>query len=94
LSESALADLTEIFDFVADHDGIERAILLHAEFVAAFERIGEFPGLGALRPGITRPSLRWWTVHSFLVVYEAVEMPVTVLRVVHGARLLTTIFDR
>lgn len=92
LTESAEADLDEILGFIAERDGINRALHVYEAFTKAFERLADAPGIGTRRPPMTGDAVRWWPVFSFLVVYDAEREPIDILRVIHGARDLRRLF--
>jgi plasmid stabilization system protein ParE len=88
ITPSAEGDLREILEYVAERDGVDRAIRLHARLVKTFERIADSPRAGRLREEVMGPTIRTWTVFRFLVIYEAERAPVEILRVLHGMREL------
>lgn len=49
LTAGAEGDITDIVQFIAARDG-ERAYRVHDTFIEAFERLGESPRLGKIRP--------------------------------------------
>jgi toxin ParE1/3/4 len=89
ITPPAERDLREILQYVAEHDGIERALRVHDKFLEALELLGASPGAGHTREELTGPTVRWWSVFKFLVVYQADKAPIEVLRVLHGMRDLT-----
>jgi plasmid stabilization system protein ParE len=53
----------------------------------------EFPGMGHVRDDVAGPGLRFWSVHSYLIIYRADQKPLQVLRVLHGAQDLAKYFQ-
>ena len=92
LTGSAEADLVDILEYIADRDGISRALRVHEQFVKAFETVAASPGIGVRKPDLTADPIRWWPVFRFLVVYDAERAPTDILRVIHGARDLPRVF--
>ena len=92
LSQTAEAELEEILLFVAEQSGIDRALHVHGRFVDAFEHLAKMPGSGSKR-SITGDRVRWWRVFDWIVLYEWQSTPVTILRVIHGARDLYQILN-
>jgi len=86
LAESAESDLREILQYVAEKDGVDRALHVQARFIEAFEMLGLLPGVGSTRPELTGGLIRWWTVFRWIVLYDPATAPITILRVIHGAR--------
>ena len=92
LAETAEADLTHILEYIADRDGIGRALTVHQAFTAAFELLASSPGIGSVKPHLTSDAVRWWPVFKFLVAYDATASPLAILRIIHGARDVDAIF--
>jgi plasmid stabilization system protein ParE len=86
LTQSAEADLDDVLGFIADRDGVGRALHVYEQFVEPFEYLASFPGTGIRKPLLTDNAIRWWPVFQFLVVYDAERTPIDILRVIHGAR--------
>ena len=92
LTASAEAELEAILEFVAECDGRQRALHLHGKFVEAFELLALQPGSGRTRPKLTDGRLRWWHVFKWLVIDDPASSPISILRVIHGARELDHLF--
>lgn len=86
LTETAEAELAEILLYVADRDGVERALYVHDRFVQAFELLAAQQGAGTTRPNLTGEHVRWWFVFKWVVIYDPESSPISILRVIHGAR--------
>jgi toxin ParE1/3/4 len=86
ITPTAERDLRGILQYVAEKDGIDRALHLHWKLAEAFELLGASPGAGRVRADLTGPTVRWWTVFKFVIIYEAESSPVEILRVLHGMR--------
>ncbi len=86
LTETAEAELAEILLYVADRDGVERALYVHGRFVQAFELLAAQQGAGTTRPNLTGEHVRWWFVFKWVVIYDPESSPIGILRVIHGAR--------
>ncbi|NOX59406.1 MAG: type II toxin-antitoxin system RelE/ParE family toxin [Planctomycetes bacterium] len=93
VTETAEGELDAILDYIADRDGLERALRVYNRFEEAFAKLSQTPGMGATRRHLTGDLVRWWPVFKFLVVYEADDAGITILRIVHGARYLEALFD-
>ena len=85
LSRTALEDLEEILLYVSESSGTDRALHVHARFVAAFELLAELPASGSKRIDLTGERVRWWRVFDWIVLYAWESWPITILRVIHGA---------
>ena len=92
LTNTAENEIGEILLYVAERDGIDRALHVHGKFLEAFERLASMPGTGFKRPLFTGDRIRWRTVFRWLVIYDPESSPITILRVIHGARELERVF--
>ena len=92
LTAAAEEDLAEIVRFIAQSDGVGRASHVLEAFLEAFDTLTFTPGMGYRREHLTGATLRWWPVLRFQVLYDPETDPLTVMRIVHGARDLDRIF--
>jgi plasmid stabilization system protein ParE len=86
-SDAAIADLRDIFDYIAHHDQqaarrLGRGILDHVRILSSF------PFIGPTYPRGARGSLREIVFRSYRIFYDVSEASLTVeiLHVWHGAR--------
>lgn len=82
-SRDALADLSEILDYVAARNPAAAARLAD-EFERTARLIGFMPGVGA---PASRPNFRRAVCGNYLVVYELKQEEAIIQYVRHGARL-------
>jgi plasmid stabilization system protein ParE len=93
LSPLARQDLQEILDYIAaDSGSLATADKVAGDFEAALGILVASPGIGWRRDPLTGPGIRWWRVHSYLLVYDPGSKPLRVIRVLHGARDLERLF--
>jgi plasmid stabilization system protein ParE len=85
-------DLREIRDHIAK-DNPESARRLMVRFVEAFRLLAKRPELGHAREDLPVPSLRFWPVGSYLVIYFAERQPIEIVAVVHGARDVPSVIN-
>lgn len=85
LAEAAQRQVDEIGVFIAE-DSIEAALKVYDALEEAFELLAESPGVGHTREDLTDRPLKFWSVFSYLVVYDPASAPLTVVAVLHGAR--------
>ena len=83
-SRQADEDLYDIWSYI-EKDNARAANALIDEFTQKFELLAEHTGLGTSRPKI-HPSLRFFPVGRYLIVFRRMEDGIEVVRVVHGAR--------
>ena len=88
LTKTAEEELEVILDRIADRDGVQRALHIHGKFVKAFELVAFQPNSGSTRPKLTGERVRWWPVFKWMVLYDPKRFPISILRVIHGAREL------
>jgi plasmid stabilization system protein ParE len=85
-------DLREIRDTIAkESPGF--ALRLMVRFVGAFRLLAHHPELGHVREDLLVPSLRFWPVGSYLVIYLA-QKPIEIVAIVHGARDVPGVVNR
>lgn len=94
LTDTAENELREILRFVAESAGESRTVHVLEAFLEAFETLAGAPNIGFRRAELTGPTVRWWPVFRFLVLYEPEPQPMTVMRILHGARDLDLVFPR
>jgi plasmid stabilization system protein ParE len=84
-SPEARHDLLEIWEYIA-RDDLDAADRLEREIEAAITLLAEKPGLGHLRRDLTSKPVRFWRVHSYLIVYDPNSKPLQVARILSGYR--------
>lgn len=85
LSDHAERDLEDLVAFVAG-DSFRAARQVMADIEEALARLGEMPHIGHVRHELAEDDVRFWVVHSYLIVYRAEVEPIQVLRIVSGYR--------
>ena len=91
LSPQARVDLLEIWHYIAK-SSIQNANTVWDDIKAAINKVAETPGLGHTRSDVEDTRLRFWLVHSYLVVYLPNPKPIRIVRVVSGYRDFTKLF--
>ena len=84
-TEEAETQLFEILDHLADESEAAAVRVRHALYDAV-GKLAERPGIGHTRPDLTDRQLKFWSVYSYLVVYDPASRPLTIVAVLHGAR--------
>ena len=85
LTQGAEADVEAIADFIAG-DSVDAAVKVVQALEDAFELLASRPGVGHVRQDLTQRPLKFWSVYSYLVVYDPGGDPLTIVAVLHGAR--------
>lgn len=93
LTERAEADVDAITDFIAA-DNIDAALKVVLALEDAFVLLAARPGIGHAREDLTKRPLKFWSVFSYLVVYDPASDPVTIIAVLHGARDVAQILKK
>lgn len=90
VTELADRDLATIVVYLANEAGAATAGKYFERFDALYERLTDFPGLGAPRP-LLGDEVRISTVPPYVVIYEhhPSENIVMILRIIHGRRNIT-----
>jgi plasmid stabilization system protein ParE len=70
LSEDADRDLDGIWDYIAE-DNVDAADRWIGRLFAAFDAIGDMPGIGHKREDLTAYPVLFWPVGAYLVIYRA-----------------------
>lgn len=92
LSSEAGDDLEEIVRFIAqDNPSAARRFL--AKLRREIARIADTPGLGHQRTDLTDLAVRFWPVGRYLIIYRTEPDAIEVVRVLHGARDVSTLLD-
>jgi toxin ParE1/3/4 len=87
---AAKADLLEIWSFIADNnpDAATRMLL---KLDRAMSRLARNPGIGRPRPELL-PGLRSYVARPYVIFYTTGEDEIDIVRVLHGARDIESIF--
>jgi plasmid stabilization system protein ParE len=85
LTEDAERDLDEIVGFVA-LDSVAAARQVLQDLHSAMQQLAGMPRMGHVRRELAEEDVRFWVVHSYLIVYRAYVEPIEVVRVVSGFR--------
>ncbi|HVS70688.1 MAG TPA: type II toxin-antitoxin system RelE/ParE family toxin [Phycisphaerae bacterium] len=92
LTEAALTDLDEIYNYIA-RDSIQAAEKVLADLKSAMQRLGDLPGMGHERKDVKNPHYRFWRVYSYMAAYVVRGDVVYIVRIVHGSRDVERVFD-
>ncbi len=94
LSPITLDELDAILSFVQEESGSPlTADRLLDEFRDAFDALAGTPNMGFHRHDLTGMNVRWWPLHRYLIVYDPDAIPLRIIRVIHGARLIDPLFN-
>jgi len=85
LTPNAESQLGDILEFIAT-DSESAAVRVRDAMYEAFGLLASHPQMGHARQDLTARPLRFWSVYSYLVVYDPSCEPLAILAVLHGAR--------
>jgi plasmid stabilization system protein ParE len=85
LTPSAEEHIGDIVEFIAA-DNEDAAVRVRHALYSAFDLLASRPGIGHSRDDLTDRALKFWTVYSYLIVYDPSSKPLTIVAVLHGAR--------
>ncbi|MDP2320184.1 MAG: type II toxin-antitoxin system RelE/ParE family toxin [Acidobacteriota bacterium] len=85
VTPAAADDLQKIDERLVEdsHAAAERVSIA---IETAMARLADHPMLGHVRTDLTSRPYRFWSVYSYLIVYQPVPAPIRIIRVLHGAR--------
>jgi plasmid stabilization system protein ParE len=93
ISRDARSDLAAIRRYLTNEAGKPVAEFNLKKITAAFKLLGENPGAGHTREDLTGLPVRFWSVYSYMIVYNPSAGPIRILRVLHGSQDLETLLD-
>ena len=91
ITAQAKVDVLEIWHHIA-RDSIDAANRVGADFDAGIRQVAQMPGIGHSRADVDDPRYRFWRIHSYIIAYRIDTTPITIARVLHGARDFRQIF--
>ncbi len=94
LTDDAYEDLAEIKAYLIEQDGKRTARYVLSALTDGFRFIADTPGAGHTREDLTDEPVKFWSVFSYLVVYDPAAKPINIIRVLHSARDVAAIFER
>lgn len=91
VTASASADQAMILNDLHGKAGLRTVVRFRSLFAALYDRLSDYPEIGPRRPALG-PDIRIGIVSPYIVLYARNEPDdtVTILRVVHGRREITS----
>ena len=89
-SPQARRDLVEIWEYIA-RENLDAADRVEQEIQQAILMLARNPELGHVRRDLTSKPVRFWAVHSYLVIYDPDAQPLEVVRILSGYRDVATL---
>jgi plasmid stabilization system protein ParE len=94
LTDEAKQDLADIKRYLVREAGTSVAKSSLTKIRDAFAFLSRNPGAGHVREDLTADSLKFWSVFSYLIVYDPNTRPIQIMRVIHGSREVSAIFGQ
>lgn len=94
LSPEAKEDLRDIRTYLVSQGGVRLARYVLQEMTTAFRLLASRPEAGHFRRDLTALPVKFWSVFSYLIVYDPAAMPVGIVRVLDGRRDVRAILSR
>lgn len=94
LAPHAVRDLEELLECVRSESGLDRAESVRCDLISAIHKLARNPGMGRAREDWTDHPVRFWAVHSWLIVYRPEKRPLHVVRVISGWRDVRAVLAR
>ena len=67
-------------------DNMDAADQVENDIIKAMYNLSNYPLIGHRREDLTMRDIRFWNVHSYLIVYDANTQPISIARVLSGYR--------
>jgi antitoxin ParD1/3/4/toxin ParE1/3/4 len=94
LSIEAQSDLDDIRAYLTQQGGVYLARYILGDIRKALNFLVDTPGAGHFRPDLTDEPVKFWSVFSYLIVYDPTRRPLGVARVLHAAQDLENLFQK
>jgi plasmid stabilization system protein ParE len=92
LSSEAQSDLANIRQYLVGEGGARLGRYVLGEIRDGFQFLAANPGAGHSREDLTAEPMKFWTVFSYLIVYDPATNPIGIARVLHGSQDLEAMF--
>jgi toxin ParE1/3/4 len=93
LAPEAERDLDIIRSYLLEHAGIRMTRYVMRELRAGIRLVAKNPEAGHVREDLTADRVKFWSVFSYLIVYDGARKPVEIVRVLHGKRDIEEILN-
>jgi toxin ParE1/3/4 len=92
LTRRAEQDMARIWARITEDNGALVADRWEEKLHEGMRLVAEFPGAGHTRREVLRPHYRFWSVTPYVIAYRIDRRPITIARVLHGARDFRKLF--
>ena len=91
LTEDAILDIDAIWLYLLDKEGVETADRIVTELFKGFYKLAEIPKAGHRRTDLTHRKVLFYSIFSYLVIYQPGTTPLQILGVLHGKQNVSSI---
>ena len=91
ISPQAKNDIADIRAYLKREAGPDIAKSTVNKIKEAFALLSGAPGAGHSREDLTSEAVKFWTVFSYLIIYNPAPRPIEIVRVLHGSRNIAAI---
>ena len=92
LSAEAQQDIHDIRDYYVKNADARVARYVLAEIAQAFQFLATTPGAGHRRSDLSDEPVKFWSVFSYLIVYDPAVEPLGIARILHASQDLKSLF--
>ena len=85
ITDEARDDLDDVWLYIAQ-DTPDTADRVENEIVDSFYLLADQPYIGHKREDLTPRDVRFWSIYSYMIVYDANTQPISIVRVLSGYR--------
>lgn len=93
LTDDAKEDLANIKTYLKQEAGPRIAKSTLAKIKEAIVFLGHTPGAGHLREDLTDEAVKFWSVFSYLIIYNSAARPIEIMRIIHSSREVAAILS-
>lgn len=93
LSPEAGEDIKGIRAYLKREAGLPVAQSTLKKIKAAFLFLSTTPGAGHVREDLTDEPVKFWSVFSYLIIYDPNTQPIEIVRVIHGSREISALLQ-
>jgi plasmid stabilization system protein ParE len=86
LTQDAAQDLVDIWRYIKDQNSVRVADEVELEIRRVMGFLAGSPNAGHVRKDLTEKEVRFFPVHSYLIIYRAETRPLQVASIIHGGR--------
>jgi toxin ParE1/3/4 len=94
LSSEAEKDLDEIKLYLMRQGGVGLARRVLREIRRELNFLSATPGAGHARDDITGEPVKFWSVFSYMIVYDPSAKPLGIARILHGSQDFESLFQQ